>query len=485
MDEYIYILSKSGKPLMPTKRKRHVKRLLDKGRARIASHVPFVVQLKYDIANVTQPLYGGTDPGRTNIGNAVVDEKGNVVYRDKVETRNKDVPKLMSERKAHRQASRRGERLRRKRQAKKNGTLSTKLENGRKIASCEETLNVKDIINTEAKFQNRKRPTGWLTPTARQLVLTHINMIRKICKFLPVTHWTVEYNKFSFMLMEDGSVRGIDFQNGRLKNYSSIEEYVSAMQGSKCLCCGSPIEDCHHIVPRSQGGSDLPENRAGLCKRCHAKVHKGEIKLDEEGISKKYDALSVLNQAMPHIYDGLVGMFGEEDASITYGYKTSDMRKRFMLYKDHDIDAVIIAASGDKSIELKPSMPECHLVKQFRRHDRQLIHRQTERAYCLDGKAVAKNRHKRFEQKGDSLEEFAKKHPEAVKNLRVKKSARSYNDPKRVMPGAVFIYRGKEYVLTSQQRQGTCWHASGLPKNGVNAKECKIISLNEGLVYMR
>jgi hypothetical protein len=79
MPEIIYIRSASGKPLMPTRRKRHITKLLNTGKARIASKIPFVVQLRYETSEVTQPLYGGMDPGRTNIGTAVMDENGTVV----------------------------------------------------------------------------------------------------------------------------------------------------------------------------------------------------------------------------------------------------------------------------------------------------------------------------------------------------------------------------------------------------------------------
>ena len=43
---YIYVLGMDGKPQMPTKRRRHVQKLLDTGRARIAGHVPFTIQLR-------------------------------------------------------------------------------------------------------------------------------------------------------------------------------------------------------------------------------------------------------------------------------------------------------------------------------------------------------------------------------------------------------------------------------------------------------
>lgn len=61
--EYIYVQARDGSPLMPTTRYGHVQKLLRKGKARIAMHKPFVIQLKYDTPGVTQPLFGGTDPG--------------------------------------------------------------------------------------------------------------------------------------------------------------------------------------------------------------------------------------------------------------------------------------------------------------------------------------------------------------------------------------------------------------------------------------
>ena len=57
MERYIYILSCDGKPLMPTKREGHIQKLLKHGKARIVSHLPFVIQLKYETENKTQPLY--------------------------------------------------------------------------------------------------------------------------------------------------------------------------------------------------------------------------------------------------------------------------------------------------------------------------------------------------------------------------------------------------------------------------------------------
>ena len=284
---YIYVLSRDGSPLMPTLRRHHVEKLLRRGKARVVEHVPFVIQLMYDSPCVTQPLYGGTDPGRTNIGNAVMGGRGTVVYKDHVTTRNKEIAKLMAERKKHRQASRRGERLARKRLAKKLGTtMKAVLE--RVLPGCDGPVRVKDIINTEARFNNRNRPNGWVTPSVKQLIRTHVNMARRIRKYLPVDHWTLEVNKFAFMQLDDGSVYGTDFQNGKLRGYRDVKDYIWYLQEGKCLYCKKePIEHYRHILPGHKGGNDRWYNLAGLCTSYHDKVHRGEISLKAEGTRRR------------------------------------------------------------------------------------------------------------------------------------------------------------------------------------------------------
>ena len=497
-DKYIYVLSASGQPLMPTTRQGHVRRLLNAGKARITSHVPFVIQLEYDPGDGTQLLHGGTDPGRTNIGEAVLNNKGEVVFKAHVTTRNKDIPKLMSDRRQHRQASRRGERLARKRLAKQLGTTFKGLME-RILPGCDRPVKLKDIINTEARFNNRKRPAGWLTPTAAQLVRTHLNMVRKICSILPVTDWTLEINKFAFMKLDDGSVRGIDFQNGRLKNYDSVKDYIYAMQNGRCACCGRPIEHFHHIVPRSKGGSDVPENIVGLCKDCHDKIHKGDkdtrARLDKAGLKKKYNALSVLNQAIPYILDGLTDMFGSENVHGCYGFQTQGYRSTHDIGKDHPEDAVCIAAIGCGLNTVTDGLT-AYEVQQFRRHDRQIVKAQRERTYKLDGVTVAKNRTPRFEQPKDMPalsvwyrnEVFAKGKTAAdaeLSRLTVTKSKRYYNDPHRLLPGARFMYQGKVYILYGNSNGGKRFMNKDIPPKGyVSRSACKVLKHNSGLVYI-
>ena len=505
----VYVLSRDGSPLMPTRRFGRVRRLLNSGQAKAVSTKPFVIQLLYESGNYTQPLYGGTDPGRTNIGEAVVNQKGEVVYEAHVATRNKDIPKLMKNRKAHRQASRRGERLRRKRRAKKNGT-TTEFPEGRKLPKYEKgVLPVKDITNTEAKFYHRKRPANWITPTARQCVQTHINMVKQICRILPVTHWTLEYNKFAFMLLEDGSVRGMDFQNGRMKGFPSVNAYIDYLQDGHCALCGSRIKHHHHIVPRHEGGSDTPENIVGLCNECHSKVHTNKTLLDNIGKKKKYAGASIINIAMPFIYNELLAMFGD-NLHICRGFETAHFREEYNIAKGHNADAACIAAIGG-NLPLQYDGSQSFEIMQFRNHDRANIQAQCERTYkvCVGTKKVrkgkketekpifeviAKNRKPRFEQdeKVPALSDWYSQLYEKVgcrqarielSKVQAMKSFRRYNNTERILAGATFLFQKQRYTMTGSLTNNQYYRAYRQEQKNFPARDCIVVQ-RKSLAYV-
>ena len=168
----------------------------------------------------------------------------------------------------------------------------------------------------------------WLTPTVNHLVQTHINLIKKIEKYFPITDVAIEVNRFAFMQMENPNISGLDFQNGPLKGFDDVKAAIREQQHGKCLMCKNDIEHFHHIIPRSKGGSNTIQNQAGLCKKCHAKVHtdaefQAKLKDKKEGLIKKYGALSALNQAVPFICKELLKIYGAEHVHFCTGKDTS------------------------------------------------------------------------------------------------------------------------------------------------------------------
>lgn len=473
--------------------------MLQSGKAKAVSVLSFTIQLTYrPETQIRQSVVVGCDPGRTNIGLAAVREDGTCLYRAHCITRNKEIAGLMADRLAHRRESRRGERLVRKRLAKKLGTTAKKLLN-RILPGCKEPLTVKDIINTEARFHNRLRPQGWLTPSAEQLFRTHFNLIQNVQKLLPVTDIAVELNRFAFMQLDQPEVkkRNIDFRHGPLYGSGGLERAVKEQQQGRCLLCGKdePLH-FHHIVPRSKRGSNTIANIAGLCIGCHELVHKNaeaaeKLETKKKGLNKKYGDTSVLNQIIPSLTRELSIRFPDH-TYVTTGWETKQFREDHKIEKDHDLDAYCIAAGSLSQITPK-IQADSYEIRQFRRHNRATIHHQTERTYKLDGKAVAKNRHKRKDQKTDSLQEwyeemvqkFGMTQAEKLRSgLTVQKSTRYYNRKERMMPGTVFRYNKKRYVLTGQLTGGAYYRAYGQERRNFPAGKVQVLQKNAGLVYV-
>jgi len=71
----VYVISKDGKTLMPTKRHGKVRRLLKQGLAKVVRREPFTIQLLYDTTTYTQPVTVGVDIGSKMVGISAITEK--------------------------------------------------------------------------------------------------------------------------------------------------------------------------------------------------------------------------------------------------------------------------------------------------------------------------------------------------------------------------------------------------------------------------
>ena len=52
-----------------------------------------------------------------------------------------------------------------------------------------------------------------------------------------------------------------------------IYEYLEKTYGNTCVLCYADANHPHHIVPKSAGGADNPDNIVPLCGDCHSDVH--------------------------------------------------------------------------------------------------------------------------------------------------------------------------------------------------------------------
>lgn len=512
---YVTVLSKNGKVMEPTNRCGHVRYLLKTGKAKVVRSKPFTIQLLYDTEEAVQGEVLGIDPGRTNIGLSTVRKDGKATGRFHVTTRNKDVPVLMKARAEFRRRHRdQGRRDKRQRRAVRHSTFVKNHSIDRILPGCSEPIHCKEIRNKEARFNNRSRPEGWLTPTARHLLETHLHVVDKIISMRPVTDVVIEINKFAFMGLqakaEGKELNNIDYQHGPLFGYEDVEDAVFRKQEGKCLLCGrKQIDHYHHIVPRHENGSNTIGNIAGICMKCHDLIHKDEAAMQrltskKAGMKKQFAGTSVLNQIIPSLITKLAEKHPDITVHLTTGQETKAFRELNGLNKEHDIDAYCIACSAlDITEDRVNTNVRTQEIMQFRRQDRQCCHQEmTDRKYYLDGKLVATNRHKRMEQKTDSLEEYRKTHTaQEISRLKVKPHPPIYKDRKRVMPGTVMLYTEKlskaqsgEGVKPRKKRfvmQRSDGKHGGKPDYYVStagerfpAGRCKVATKNKGIVFV-
>ena len=331
---YIYVQAQDGTPLMPTTRAGKVRRMLRDGRAVIISHTPFTVRLTYGTTHYKQPISLGVDAGSVHVGLSATTEKREL-FAAEIELRTDIVGKLSTRREARR--TRRGKRSMRYR---------------------------------APRFDNRRRPEGWLAPSVRQKVASHVKAVRDVMRILPVTDVTVEVAQFDTQWLKDPSLTGTDYQHGPQFGFWNVREYVLARDGHKCVHCHGkskdPILNVHHIESRKTGG-DSPDNLVTLCESCHDAYHKGDIELNIKRASASLRDAAFMSVMRWYVYNDLKSAL-DVPVNLTYGYVTKHLRIGNRLEKSHIVDARCISG--------RPAATPARYVFQFRqlrRHNRKVM----------------------------------------------------------------------------------------------------------------
>lgn len=312
----VYVISKSGKPLMPCENV-IARLLLKSGRAKVKRKRPFTIKLTVETTEYTQPLTLGVDTGSGTVGSAVSDDEGHILYMSEVKLRN-DIKDRVDQRRKYR----------RNRRSRKT-----------RYRKCR-------VLNRRASIRKDRFP-----PTLISKIHAHVKEIEFIKSILPITRLVLECGQFDMQLMKDPSIRNESkihwaYQKGPNYGFANIKEMVLNRDDYTCQYCKGKRKDSklevHHIVFRSQGGSDNQENLITLCHTCHSLLHKGKIKLDKIGVKK-----GTLNHAtqMNIIRSQLLKIY--PNAIETFGYVTKENRQYLNLPKEHFIDACVIASCGN------------------------------------------------------------------------------------------------------------------------------------------
>lgn len=317
----VYVSSQNGEPLMPCENV-IARLLLKQGKAKVKRRTPFMIKLLYKTTEYTQELTLGVDTGSSHIGTAASDNNGNIYYMSDVEIRN-DITDKMTQRAKYR----RNRRNRKTRYRK-------------------------------ARWLNKKNSTKTdrFSPTMRSKFHSHEKEIEFVKSILPIKNLVLETGTFDPHLMKDPDLkhpiyRHWGYQQGANYGFENTKANVLNRDNYTCQHCKGKKKDSklevHHIIYRSNGGSDEEENLMTLCHTCHFDLHHGKIKLKLTGKAK--GSLKHATQ-MNSIRTQLLRRY--PDAIETFGSVTKANRLLCHMEKTHYFDACMIA-SGGQNIYLK------------------------------------------------------------------------------------------------------------------------------------
>lgn len=294
---------------MPTERFGKVRRLLKNSLAHVVCRIPFTIQLDYDTTDYTQPVSLGVDAGSKHIGiSATTSEKE--LYAADVELRNDIVDKL-----------------------------STRREQRRTRRSR--------LCYRKARFNNRvsSKRKGWLAPSVENKIQTHLTVVEKIHKFLPITNIVVETASFDIQKINNPIISGSEYQQGEQLDFFNVREYVLFRDNHTCQHCKGKSKDkvlnVHHIESRKTGG-DSPNNLITLCETCHKAYHRGEFELNVKR-GKSFRDSAFMGIMRCSFYDRLKNIY--PNVSMAFGYITKNARITNNLPKDHYVDARCISGN--------------------------------------------------------------------------------------------------------------------------------------------
>ena len=328
----IFVMNMRGDPLMPCTQKK-ARILLKEGKAVIYKYDPFTIQLTYATGETKQDCHIGIDTCSKHIGMAITSEN-KVLFKGEIELR-QDVKSNIDTKHIYRR-SRRNRKTRYR----------------------------------QPRFLNRKRSDKWLPPSLQNRVDHTFHWIDTFCSLVsdPILH--IEVGKFDTAKMINPEINGVDYQHGQTYGFFEERYFVFARDNYTCQCCGKSkdkILQTHHIIYRSNGGTDRVDNLITVCTDCHtSKNHqKGGIlyKWQEQHKKvKQYKEPPFMNAIRKRIFARY------PNAHTTYGSETTPHRKELGLEKTHYNDAITI--SGITNIKEDPK--EWLLIKQFRKKKRSL-----------------------------------------------------------------------------------------------------------------
>jgi len=313
----VFVVDKNKEPLMPCHPAR-ARELLDKGKAAVYKQLPFTIILLEREGGETQDIEVKVDPGSKTTGIAIVAHfKGGLRCIWSAELHHRG--HIIRDNLLKRRQLRRGRRSRKTRYR-------------------------------PARFNNRKRPDGWLPPSLQSRIDNILTWVRRLCCSAPVTYLIQELVRFDTQKIQNPEISGVEYQQGELMGYE-VREYLLEKWKRTCAYCGIqsvPLE-VEHIIPKSRGGSNRVSNLTLACRDCNQE--KGNLTASEFGFpqiqaraKQPLRNATAINSSRWALFEQLRQM--GLPLAVGTGGQTKFNRTRQNYPKTHWLDAVCVGESG-------------------------------------------------------------------------------------------------------------------------------------------
>ena len=317
----VYILNADGEPLMPTHRLGMVRHWLNSHEAHWYGNRRDTIQFDRSVGNKTQKCIEGVDLGN-HLGISVV-----------CTTTNQELYSGISQRDYQGEVKRNVKR-REQRCSRRNR-----------------------LRHRKARFNNRRKPDGWLAPSIQHYLDFTVREIKRIQQFLPISKVILETTVFDIAKLTNFGIRPQDYTKGRLYGYNSLKQYLYDQQNGIDPLDGQHYQlsemVVHHLNYRSQGGTNSPDNTILLSRKNHnaANHSNGVLKT----LAKHYQNSLVNTKGaflMNIMHLRLPKLLNNKPIQLTFGYKTTQQRTLYGFIKNrqdilnHVVDA-LLTANGD------------------------------------------------------------------------------------------------------------------------------------------
>lgn len=329
----VFVVDTNKHPLNPV-HPGYARLLLASKQAAVLKRFPFTIVLKIAIETpVLEPLRIKLDPGSKTTGIALVNEaSGEVVFAAELTHRGQAIKHALDKR-------REGRRGRRQR----------------------------DTRYRKPRFQNRRRPKGWLAPSLESRVCNVVTWVKRLMRVCPIAAVSMELVRFDLQAMENPELAGVEYQQGTLAGYETREYLLEKWQRA-CTYCGAkdvPLQ-VEHIQCKAKGGSNRVSNLCLACEPCNRAKDTLDLAVF---LAKKPDLLkriqaqakaplkdaAAVNSTRWALYQRLQALGLSVECGS--GGRTKFNRVTRGLEKTHWLDAACVGASTPHTLQIQGVVP--------------------------------------------------------------------------------------------------------------------------------